>query len=144
MIPIGNLGLKIAIVKGQTPLLLSNTLLRTLKAQIDIERQRLCSPVLNQSVQLQLNSRGLFLVDLNELAMKASKQIRTAETFSHFDINTAGNFDEKKADATDSSQIQGNSSSDSSQLSNNFHGTLQKDFIPSSERHKATLQDQSI
>lgn len=33
------LGLKIAIVKGETPLLLSNTLIRTLKASIDTERQ---------------------------------------------------------------------------------------------------------
>ena len=141
VIPIGNLGLKIAIVKGQTPLLLSNTLLRTLKAQIDIERQRLCSPVLNQSVQLQLNSRGLFLVDLNELAMKASNQIRTAETFSHFDINTAGQIDEKKADATDSSQIRGNPNSDS-QRNTNFQCQFQNNITPSFKRHPSTQQDQ--
>ena len=142
VIPIGNLGLKIAIVKGQTPLLLSNTLLRTLKAQIDIERQRLCSPVLKQSVKLQLNSRGLFLVDLNELAMKASNQTCTAETFSHFDINTAGQIDEKKADATDSSQIRRESCSNNNRPINNFHNTHQSEFISSSGHQHSTRQDQ--
>ena len=97
VLPIGNLGLKIAIVNGQTPLLLSNTLLRTLKAQINIEEQKLCSPALTQPVNLHLNSRGLFLVDLNELALKASAQIRTAETFTHFDTTPICNSKEKAA-----------------------------------------------
>ncbi|CAL1139313.1 unnamed protein product [Cladocopium goreaui] len=42
------LGLKIAIVPGETPLLLSNTLLRTLKASLNSEHHTLSSPLLNQ------------------------------------------------------------------------------------------------
>jgi len=67
VVPIGKLGLKIAIVRGQTPLLLSNTLLRTLKAQIDVSNQLLQSPMLAQPVPLKLNPRGLFLLDVNLL-----------------------------------------------------------------------------
>ena len=46
VIPLGNLGLKISIVKGQAPLLLSNTLLRTLQARVDVAQQLLHSPML--------------------------------------------------------------------------------------------------
>ena len=61
------LGLKIAIVKGNTPLLLSNTLLRTLKASLNSEVSILTSPLLRDSAQLQLSPRGLYLMDLNDL-----------------------------------------------------------------------------
>ena len=56
------LGLKIAIVPGETPLLLSNTLVRTLKASIDSDRECLSSPFLNQSVKLTLSACGLYIV----------------------------------------------------------------------------------
>ena len=85
VIPLGNLGLKISIVQGQTPLLLSNTLLRTLKAQVDVAQQLLQSPMLKRSIRLKLNPRGLFLVDVNELAEAASQNCETAETFAHVD-----------------------------------------------------------
>eukprot|EP00435_Cladocopium_sp_Y103_P014769 s1455_g3.t1 len=88
VIPIGNLGLKISIVQGQTPLLLSNTLLRTLKAQVDIAKQCLQSPLLKKPIKLHLNSRGLFLLDVNDLAESASTLCNVAETFSHVDIRT--------------------------------------------------------
>ena len=61
------LGLKIAIVQGNTPLLLSNTLLRTLKASLNSEHSVLTSPLLRDAVQLKLSPRGLYLMDLNEL-----------------------------------------------------------------------------
>ena len=83
VIPIGKLGLKIAIVPGSTPLLLSNTLLRTLKATLDIEKQVLLSPFLGEPIRLNLNNRGLFLVDVNELSMASNGRMPAAETFVH-------------------------------------------------------------
>jgi hypothetical protein len=83
VIPIGQVGLKVAIVPGGTPLLLSNSLLRTLKAQVDVSRKVLISPFLKKPVSLNLNGRGLFLVDINELALSSRATGPTAETFMH-------------------------------------------------------------
>ena len=88
VIPIGKLGLKIAIVPGSTPLLLSNTLLRTLKATLDIEKQVLLSPFLGEPIRLNLNNRGLFLVDVNELSMASNGKMPAAETFVHETMDT--------------------------------------------------------
>ena len=79
IVPLGSLQLRIAIVTGGTPFLLSNTLLRALKAKIDCMDQVLTSPLLAEPVQLQLSNRGLFLVDLNELASQA-RQASLAQT----------------------------------------------------------------
>ena len=83
VIPIGSLLLKIAIVKGSTPFLLSNTLLRKMRAKIDCEHDRLHSPLLFKPVSLQATSKGLYLVDLNELvkAAVAIEDHRMQETF---------------------------------------------------------------
>ncbi|CAL1163657.1 unnamed protein product, partial [Cladocopium goreaui] len=83
VIPIGQVGLKVAIVPGGTPLLLSNSLLRTLKAQVDVSRKVLVSPFLKKPVSLNLNDRGLFLVDINELALSSRATGPAAETFMH-------------------------------------------------------------
>ena len=89
VVPIGDLLLKIAIVPGGTPFLLSNTLIRTLKATIDSCQHRLISPLLARDIPLHLNSKGLFLVDLNDLieSKKDGHQAdvrltTTAETFA--------------------------------------------------------------
>ena len=82
VIPIGNLGLKIAIVKGKTPLLVSNTLLRTLKSLIDTDEGLLHSRFLSSPVKLHLSSRGLYLIDVNDLATRAQKFLNIADTFS--------------------------------------------------------------
>eukprot|EP00435_Cladocopium_sp_Y103_P017101 s3138_g4.t1 len=90
VVPIGALRLKIAIVPGGTPFLISNTLMRTLQAQINCANQTLTSDHLSRPVQLQLTAKGLFLLDLNDLIMatvnKKSSSIRAgvqtcAETF---------------------------------------------------------------
>lgn len=104
MIAIGRLGLKIAIVQGQTPLLLSNTLLRTLKAQIDVSRQLPQSPLLIQPVPLKLNPRGLLLIDINLLSQFASPKCSIAETFVHVDTNQQ--FSEKTAAAAPEASAQ--------------------------------------
>lgn len=68
VVPIHGYQLKIAIVPGSTPFLLSNTLLRTLGAVIDTEEKLLHAKRINRSFPLQLTPKGLFLLDLNDLA----------------------------------------------------------------------------
>ena len=87
------LGLKIAIVPGETPLLLSNTLLRTLKASLHNEHHTLSSPLLNQVVKLKLSPRGLYMLDLIDL-LRAQKDLQgprdaiMAETFMSSDFSS--------------------------------------------------------
>ena len=68
VVPIGKLKLKIAIVPGMTPFLLSNTLFRAVGATIDTRQGLLHSSLLKRSIPIQVNSRGLYVLDLNELA----------------------------------------------------------------------------
>ena len=68
VVPIHGFHLKIAIVPGSTPFLLSNTLLRALESIIDTQKKVLYSKKVDMSFPLQLTSKGLFLLDLNDLA----------------------------------------------------------------------------
>eukprot|EP00435_Cladocopium_sp_Y103_P075773 s29_g64.t1 len=70
------LGLKVAIVPGETPLLLSNTLVRTLKASIDSAKQVLTSPFFMKPVTLKLSPRGLYMLDINDLIKSQRGQHR--------------------------------------------------------------------
>ena len=73
VVPIGKLLLKVAIVPGRTPFLVSNTLIRALKASIDAERDVLISRLLACEVPLKLTSKGLYLIDLNKLIIAGQK-----------------------------------------------------------------------
>ena len=73
IVPIGKAKVKIAIVPGKTPFLISNALLRGLQAVIDTHNHCLKSPFLHHPVKLSLTPRGLFLMDLNELIVAARK-----------------------------------------------------------------------
>ena len=77
VIPIHGFHLKVAIVPGSTPFLLSNTLLRALESIIDTQEKVLISKKLNMSFPLQLTSKGLFLLDLNDLASVESGRTAT-------------------------------------------------------------------
>ena len=72
VVPIGKLKLKIAIVPGMTPFLLSNTLFCAVGATIDTRQGLLHSSLLKRSIPIQVNSRGLYVLDLNELAKPCS------------------------------------------------------------------------
>ncbi len=72
VVPIHGFHLKVAIVPGSTPFLLSNTLLRALESIIDTKQKVLFSKKLDMSFPLQLTSKGLFLLDLNDLASAES------------------------------------------------------------------------
>ena len=67
VVPIGPLKVKIAIVPGNTPFLISNAFLRGMQAIVDTHQKHLKSPLLKQAVPLVLSPRGLFLMDLNEV-----------------------------------------------------------------------------
>ena len=71
VVPIHGLLLKIAVVPGATPFLLSNTLLRALGATIDTTQHVLHATKISKSFPLNLTSKGLFLLDLNDLAQPA-------------------------------------------------------------------------
>eukprot|EP00434_Breviolum_minutum_P015793 symbB.v1.2.013912.t1/scaffold987.1/size146359/2 len=63
--------LKIAVVPGDTPFLLSNTLLRAIGAVIDTDQSRMWSSKLQRDIPLHLTQKGLFLMDLNDLVTPA-------------------------------------------------------------------------
>ena len=68
VVPLQDMLLKIAIVPGSTPFLISNTLLRAFHAVIDVEKHVMWSKKFHREFPLQLTPKGLFLVDLNDLA----------------------------------------------------------------------------
>ena len=89
VIPVGYLNLRVAIVQGNTPFLLSNTLMRALKAVLDSYHQELRSPMFHHPIKLQLTSRGLFLLDVNELVkatLNSSHVGKCQDTFVSEDV----------------------------------------------------------
>ena len=79
IVPIGPLMLRVAVVPGGTPFLLSNSLMRALGAQIDCKHRTLTSDMLKNPLKLQITPKGLFLINLEELVQLASA--------AHFDRN---------------------------------------------------------
>jgi hypothetical protein len=78
--------LKIAMVPGTTPFLLSNTLLRALESLIATSKHQLILPKHEAKIPLQLTSKGLYLIDINQLTNlipKNGESTRFAETFAH-------------------------------------------------------------
>ena len=67
VIPIHGLWLKVAVVPGSTPFLLSNTLLRAIGAVIDTSQKTIFASKINKVIPIQLTDRGLFLLGLNDL-----------------------------------------------------------------------------
>ena len=81
-VPLGPLILRIAVVPGRRPLLLSNTLMRVLKASINMETQQLVSPHARKPVSLKLSSKGLYLINVNDLAQSIhSDRMHDGTTF---------------------------------------------------------------
>ena len=80
VIPIFGFKLKVAIVPGSTPFLLSNTLLRAIGAVIDTDNHTIFARKIKHQMPIRLTSKGLFLLDLNDLA-RSTKPLQTcAET----------------------------------------------------------------
>ena len=66
-IPYGRKWLKVEIVKGKTPFLLSNAVMRQLRGQLNFDTNTLWIPELGKGIGLTLNSKGLYLIDIREL-----------------------------------------------------------------------------
>ena len=91
VVPLAGMKLKIAVVEGATPFLVSNTLLRALGAMIDTSQNQLLLPRHQTKVPLKLSAKGLYLVDTNELfkvAPMPGEPIEAAETFAQDDHAT--------------------------------------------------------
>ena len=74
-IPFGERWLKVEVVEGNTPFLLSIAFLRALKAEIHVASSELRIPGISEAVALQSNSKGLFQLELADvLRVFASKQ----------------------------------------------------------------------
>eukprot|EP00435_Cladocopium_sp_Y103_P007040 s2925_g2.t1 len=81
--PLQDMLLKIAIVPGSTPFLISNTLIRAFQAVIDVERHVMWSKKYQCEYPLQLTSKGLFLIDLNDLAANTAKPAAMTPAETH-------------------------------------------------------------
>ena len=93
VVPIFGYKLKIAIVPGSTPFLMSNTLLRTLGAVIDTQAQSLYLKKCGKTIPLQLTPKGLFLIDLNDLVpAKGTIQSEMADTHHVTEGKTVQSF----------------------------------------------------
>ena len=97
VVPICGFDLKIAVVPGATPFLVSNTLLRALGALVDTSSNQLVLPKHGQKIPLKLSNKGLYLVDMNML-LKVPPQPKGdhqhAETFAQ------ESWEKKVSDAT--------------------------------------------
>ena len=67
VVPVCGMWLKISVVEGSTPFLISNTLLRALGAMIDTANHQLVIPKHQTQIPLQLSPKGLYLIDMNKL-----------------------------------------------------------------------------
>jgi hypothetical protein len=79
------LRLKIAIVPGATPFLISNTLLRALGAMVDTGCHKLVLPKHHTEIPLKLSDKGLYLIAMNmwlKVRPMSSDQHQIAETFA--------------------------------------------------------------
>ena len=76
VVPIHGMLLKIAI-PGNTPFLLSNTLLRALEASVDTAKHVLFAAKINKSFPMTLTGKGLFLLDINDLAQPSEETIQS-------------------------------------------------------------------
>ena len=68
LLPLQGSWFRVAVVEGQTPFLLSSQFLKkTLKAVIDVDAGTLWSKILKRYLQIDENSKSLFLMDINQL-----------------------------------------------------------------------------
>ena len=63
----GKCWMKVEVVDGRTPFLLSNALLRQLGCHLDFQKGRLWIPEGSREVKLTTDAKGLYLVDVREL-----------------------------------------------------------------------------
>lgn len=67
LLPLKGQWIRIAIVEGNTPFLLSSSFLKCIKAVIDTEEGTLWSKLLGRFLHIERNSKELFLMNINQL-----------------------------------------------------------------------------
>ena len=81
LLPVLDTWFRIAIVNGNTPFLLSSEFLRkTLKAVIDTEEGTIWSKTLKRSLEVDVNSKNLFLMDIAQLWSETNGQAQPVLT----------------------------------------------------------------
>ena len=130
VIPIHGFHLKVAIVQGSTPFLLSNTLLRALGAIIDTSKQELFASTIKKVIPLHLTEKGLFLLDINDLAtVQAGQKVEEMIAETH-------NVTEPKDDVCS----EGSENNHESQ-NNNPHWSASESEIQDSQSSNTEIQD---
>ena len=67
LLPLQGTWIRIAIVEGRTPFLLSSSFLKRVQAVIDTEKGTLWSKRLNRNLHMTQTNKNLFLLDINQL-----------------------------------------------------------------------------
>ena len=79
-IPFGKRWLRIEVVEGETPFLLSNSFLKAIDADVCTSNSSLRLNQLSRNVPLKTNSKGLFVVDLAEIISEFCREHDLANT----------------------------------------------------------------
>ena len=105
VLPVGRLMLKVAVVPGATPFLLSKTLLRAIQAVVDTGKRQLTSRVLGRSIPLQLSPSGLFLLDVNDLCRQPQTAAQCGDSPQSRQILETFSAIEAKADPGEPNKV---------------------------------------
>ena len=89
MLPLQGQWIRIAIVNGNTPFLLSSSFLKCIKAVIDTEEGTLWSKLLGKHLHIERNSKELFLMDINQLWQTKGSTASTDSSLVAAEIMTA-------------------------------------------------------
>ena len=85
LLPLQDQWIRIAIVKGRTPFLLSSTFLRGIKAIIDVKEGTLWSKLLNRQLAIERTSKSLFMLDINQLWQEPIMAVQSTSAVGSLD-----------------------------------------------------------
>ena len=146
MVPVFGLGLKIAVVPGATPFLLSNTLMRALGACIDTAQNMLIIPKHQVRIPLKVSSKGLYLIDMNTLIQAGSHVHRAtgfAETFAQDSASEQENSQRTSRESGSSNNCQAVSPKHTQNVPHSGQQSESQQLSQDQTRHviKSTCQD---
>lgn len=146
MVPVFGLGLKIAVVPGATPFLLSNTLMRALGACIDTAQNMLLIPKHQVRIPLKVSSKGLYLIDMNTLIQAGSHVHRAtgfAETFAQDSASEQENSQRTSRESGSSNNCQAVSPKHTQNVPHSGQQSESQQLSQDQTRHviKSTCQD---
>ena len=105
-LPFGKRWMKVEVVSGSTPFLISNAFLYALEATLDVARSELVIPGWSRSFRLHRNGKGLLTVNLLEVIAEADKKDMDKTSKSQEIISMASSFeDSKRGDVPDMHEV---------------------------------------